>query len=107
MTPSCRVPPWDSRTVLGFSHPPRADRPRVDDDERSPVKRVQVTGPDTIEWVEVEQPSPGPHDVLLAMRACGICGSDAFYAHMGGIPPRQGATPLGHEPAAEVVEVGA
>ena len=71
------------------------------------MKRVQVTGPDTIEWVEVEQPSPGPHDVLLAMRACGICGSDAFYAHMGGIPPRQGATPLGHEPAAEVVEVGA
>jgi threonine dehydrogenase-like Zn-dependent dehydrogenase len=40
------------------------------------------------------------------MRACGICGSDALYIAYGGIPPRQGATPLGHEPAGEVVEVG-
>lgn len=71
------------------------------------MKSIQVTGPDRIEWVEIDQPTAGPRDVLLKMRACGICGSDAFYAHMGGIPPRQGATPLGHEPAAEVVEVGA
>src|SRR6476659_4977161 len=41
------------------------------------------------------------------MRACGICGSDAFYITIGGIPPRQGCTPLGHEPAGEVVDVGA
>jgi threonine dehydrogenase-like Zn-dependent dehydrogenase len=41
------------------------------------------------------------------MRACGICGSDAFYIAIGGIPPRQGCTPLGHEPAGEVVYVGA
>jgi 2-desacetyl-2-hydroxyethyl bacteriochlorophyllide A dehydrogenase len=40
------------------------------------------------------------------MRACGICGSDSFYIARGGIPPREGATPLGHEPAGEVVEVG-
>lgn len=71
------------------------------------MKSVYVTGPDTREWADVELPATGPKDVLLKMRACGICGSDAFYTHMGGIPPRQGATPLGHEPAAEVVEVGA
>jgi len=29
-----------------------------------------------------------------------------MYSHNGGIPPRIGATPLGHEPAAEIVEVG-
>jgi threonine dehydrogenase-like Zn-dependent dehydrogenase len=29
-----------------------------------------------------------------------------MYTANGGIPPRLGATPLGHEPAAEVVEVG-
>jgi threonine dehydrogenase-like Zn-dependent dehydrogenase len=40
------------------------------------------------------------------MRACGICGSDALYISMGGLPPRMGQTPLGHEPAGEVVEVG-
>jgi (R,R)-butanediol dehydrogenase/meso-butanediol dehydrogenase/diacetyl reductase len=71
------------------------------------MKSVQVTGVDTIEWVEIEKPVAGPADVLLQMKAGGICGSDALYAHMGGIPPRQGATPLGHEPAAEIVEVGA
>jgi threonine dehydrogenase-like Zn-dependent dehydrogenase len=44
--------------------------------------------------------------VLVKIRACGICGSDAFYIAIGGVPPRQGQTPLGHEPAGEVVEVG-
>ena len=71
------------------------------------MRSVHVTAPDTTAWVDVDQPVAGPADVLLRMRACGICGSDALYTANGGIPPRQGATPLGHEPAAEVVEVGA
>jgi len=71
------------------------------------VKSVRVTGPGTNEFVEIDRPEIGPRDVLLKIRACGICGSDAMYSQYGGIPPRQGATPLGHEPAAEVVEVGA
>jgi len=45
--------------------------------------------------------------VLVKMKACGICGSDHMYTTYGGIPPRQGATPLGHEPAGEIVAVGA
>lgn len=71
------------------------------------MKSVLVTGQNTIDWVDVEEPAVGPNDVLLKMKACGICGSDAMYAMYGGIPPRQGATPLGHEPAAEVAEIGA
>ncbi|GAB2466499.1 zinc-dependent alcohol dehydrogenase [Xylanimonas ulmi] len=70
------------------------------------MRTVQVTGPDVAEWVEVPEPTCGPGDVLLAIKACGICGSDAMYTAVGGIPPHQGATILGHEPAAEVVEVG-
>ncbi|MFT4124378.1 MAG: zinc-binding dehydrogenase [Microbacteriaceae bacterium] len=70
------------------------------------MKSVQVTGPDVNGWVDVPEPEVGPHDVLLRVKACGICGSDAFYSHVGGIPPRQGATPLGHEPAAEVAALG-
>jgi threonine dehydrogenase-like Zn-dependent dehydrogenase len=57
--------------------------------------------------VDVPRPEFGPADVLVRMRACGICGSDALYIAVGGIPPRQGNTPLGHEPAGEIVEVGA
>ncbi|WP_431711992.1 zinc-dependent alcohol dehydrogenase [Glutamicibacter uratoxydans] len=71
------------------------------------MKSVMVTGVDKIEWVEVDDLTTGDGEVLLKIRACGICGSDAFYAHMGGIPPHQGNTRLGHEPAAEVVEIGA
>lgn len=70
------------------------------------MRSVRVTAPDTAEWVEVDPLTPGPGDVLLRIRACGICGSDALYTHVGGIPPREGDTPLGHEPAAEVVEIG-
>jgi 2-desacetyl-2-hydroxyethyl bacteriochlorophyllide A dehydrogenase len=71
------------------------------------MKSVIVTGPGTVEVIEVPTPSAGPQDVLVRVRACGICGSDSFYIARGGIPPREGATPLGHEPAGEVVEVGA
>ena len=71
------------------------------------MKSVLVTGPGTTAVVDVPRPTTGPGDVLVKMRACGICGSDGFYIEIGGIPPRQGETPLGHEPAGEVVEVGA
>ncbi|GAA5026958.1 zinc-binding dehydrogenase [Microbacterium fluvii] len=71
------------------------------------MKTLMVTAPDTAEWVETERPAAGPADIVVGIRACGICGSDSLYVHVGGIPPRQGQTPLGHEPAGEVVEVGA
>nr|GID89930.1 threonine dehydrogenase [Actinoplanes derwentensis] len=66
-----------------------------------------VTGPGQTAIVEVPRPEIGPADVLVRMRASGICGSDSLYISVGGIPPRQGATPLGHEPAGEIAEVGA
>jgi 2-desacetyl-2-hydroxyethyl bacteriochlorophyllide A dehydrogenase len=71
------------------------------------MKSVVVTGPDTTEVIDVERPAVGATDALIRVRACGICGSDGFYIHIGGIPPRQDATPLGHEIAGEVVELGA
>lgn len=71
------------------------------------MKAAMVTGPGKSGVVEADRPQAGPNDVLVAMRACGICGSDAFYITIGGVPPRQGHMPLGHEPAGEVVEVGA
>lgn len=71
------------------------------------MKAVIVTGPGSTETREVEHPDVGPTDVLVKIRACGVCGSDGFYITIGGIPPRQGHTPLGHEPAGQVVEVGA
>jgi L-iditol 2-dehydrogenase len=51
---------------------------------------------------------PGPHDVLIAIRAVGLCGSDVHYWHEGRIGPFVVTKPiiLGHECSGEVVEVG-
>jgi 2-desacetyl-2-hydroxyethyl bacteriochlorophyllide A dehydrogenase len=65
-----------------------------------------VTAPGQTRVVELAMPAIGPADVLVKMRACGICGSDALYISLGGLPPRQGKMPLGHEPAGEVAAVG-
>ena len=32
--------------------------------------------PGSVELREVEVPSPGPHDVIVEVRAVGVCGSD-------------------------------
>ena len=65
-----------------------------------------MTAPGQTKVVELAMPAIGPADVLVKMRACGICGSDALYISLGGLPPRQGKMPLGHEPAGEVAAVG-
>jgi L-iditol 2-dehydrogenase len=70
------------------------------------MKVSMVTGPGETKVVDAPKPTVGPTDVLVKMRACGICGSDTLYISLGGLPPRQGKMPLGHEPAGEVVEVG-
>jgi threonine dehydrogenase-like Zn-dependent dehydrogenase len=52
-----------------------------------------------------ERPEPGPTDVIVVIRACGICGSDLTYIKSGGIPPGQ-ITRLGHESAGDVIAIG-
>ncbi len=52
-------------------------------------------------------PSRGPKDVVVKMKAVGICGSDLSYVKWGGIMREPGGvTPIGHEGAGEVMEVG-
>ena len=56
---------------------------------------------------EVDDPKPGARDVLIDVKACGICGSDLSYIKMGGIMRQPGGvTPIGHEAAGEVAFVG-
>ncbi|MDP3675327.1 MAG: alcohol dehydrogenase catalytic domain-containing protein [Novosphingobium sp.] len=52
------------------------------------------------------RPRPGPHDVVVKMKACGICGSDLSYIKHGGIPTPGTLTALGHEGAGEIMFVG-
>jgi L-iditol 2-dehydrogenase len=53
---------------------------------------------------ELSQPRPGPGQVLLAVRAAGICGTDLHIYHDE--YPTQPPVVLGHELAGEVVAVG-
>ena len=55
---------------------------------------------------DCERGAPGPKDVVVRMKACGICGSDLSYIKMGGIPLPGTKTALGHEASGEVIEVG-
>jgi (R,R)-butanediol dehydrogenase / meso-butanediol dehydrogenase / diacetyl reductase len=75
------------------------------------MKSVQTAAPGTVEVAEIERPVPGLRDVLVRVRACGICGTDAAFVQMGGMPVgpegQTAAIPLGHEPAGEIVEAGA
>ncbi|MFF9457153.1 zinc-dependent alcohol dehydrogenase [Streptomyces flaveolus] len=77
------------------------------------MKSLQTSGINKTEVVEVERPVPGSKDVLIRIRACGICGTDTTFLRMGGMPTHAHlggdlvSIPLGHEPAGEIVETGA
>jgi hypothetical protein len=43
------------------------------------MKAIMVTAPGQVEAVDVPEPTPGPRDIVIRPRACGICGSDAYY----------------------------
>jgi 2-desacetyl-2-hydroxyethyl bacteriochlorophyllide A dehydrogenase len=54
-----------------------------------------------------EPPAAGDNDVVVRVKACGICGSDLTYIKLGGILRQEGGvTPIGHEFAGEVAQVG-
>jgi (R,R)-butanediol dehydrogenase/meso-butanediol dehydrogenase/diacetyl reductase len=59
----------------------------------------------TIAVEEAPEPVAGPGDVVLAVKACGICGSD-LHTYLEGALVEPGQV-MGHEFAGEVVEVGA
>jgi 2-desacetyl-2-hydroxyethyl bacteriochlorophyllide A dehydrogenase len=75
------------------------------------MKSVQTGAKNTIDVVETERPVPGPKDVLIRIRACGICGTDTFFVQSGGTPYNADGSVvsllLGHEPAGEIAELGA
>lgn len=75
--------------------------------EWMPVARVHGPGDMRIDQVPV--PEVGPHDVLVRVRATGICGSDLGYVAAGGLGggvPLPEPLALGHEFAGVVARVG-
>jgi len=67
------------------------------------MKAAVVKSNSNIEIKNIENQSVGPGDILVKMRACGICGSDVekVFGKYG-----QPSMRLGHEPAGTIIEVG-
>ncbi len=71
------------------------------------MRVVNIHGENDVRLDPVDPPAPGKSDVVVKVKACGICGSDLSYIKIGGIHRKPGGvTPIGHEAAGEVIAVG-
>lgn len=66
------------------------------------MRAALARAPGRIEIVEMETPRPGPGELLVAMKAVGLCGSDVHPWYVATKAPAV----LGHETAGVVVETG-
>ena len=69
------------------------------------MKAAVLRGIDDLRLEEVDDPSPGRDEVLIRIKACGVCGTDI---HMWEGKNNEGTFPFipGHEWSGEVMEVG-
>lgn len=51
-------------------------------------------------------PAPGPEEVLINVKACGICGSDIHIVYEGVTPTAYSPITLGHEPSGVITLLG-
>ena len=72
--------------------------------EIASMKAVVVTGLNEFAVEDLELSPPGPHEVRVDMKACGLCMSD--YHVIGGALPTPLPCVVGHEGAGVVAEVG-
>lgn len=68
------------------------------------MKAAVITKPGSIELATVDDPAPGPREVVVDVAACGLCGTD-LHILQGEFAPKLPIIP-GHEFAGEVVAVG-
>ena len=69
------------------------------------MKAAVISSPGVVRVESVEDPTPGPRDVVVKVAACGLCGTD-LHILQGEFAPTLPIIP-GHEFAGEVVALGA
>ena len=70
------------------------------------MKALVLTQYGCFEYKDVPDPEAGPNDVLIAVKACGICGSDV-HGMDGSTGRRLPPIIMGHEAAGVICETGA
>jgi len=69
------------------------------------MKALLLTAPSVLELTDFAEPEIGPGEVLVRVRACGICGSD-IHGWDGSSGRRQPPLIMGHEASGEIARVG-
>ena len=69
------------------------------------MRSLIYKGPGTLELVEKDIPVPKPNEVLLKVKACGICGSDV-HGYLGLTGRRLSGVAMGHEFSAVISGIG-
>ena len=69
------------------------------------MKALVLTKPGRLEYGDLPTPAPSPDEVLVAVRACGICGSDV-HGLDGSTGRRQPPLVMGHEASGVIAAVG-
>jgi len=70
------------------------------------MKALQLTAYHQLDFVDLPEPVPGPDEVLIRVKACGICGSDV-HGLDGSTGRRRPPLVMGHEAAGVVAALGA
>jgi L-iditol 2-dehydrogenase len=71
------------------------------------MKAAFLYGINDLKIIDIKEPEPGPNDILVRIKACGVCPTDVAawmegpHVHEVSYP-----IPLGHEWAGDVIEVG-
>ena len=71
------------------------------------IHQINIQGPDILSLDLVNYPNMGANDLIVAIKYCGICGTDLSYLSSGGLMgPQKEPMPLGHEMSGVVIEIG-
>jgi L-iditol 2-dehydrogenase len=69
------------------------------------MKALLLTAPSKLELVDFPEPQPADDEVVVRIRACGICGSD-IHGWDGSTGRRRPPLIMGHEASGEIVAAG-
>lgn len=69
------------------------------------MKALLLTEYKKLEYIDFPEPEIGPNDLMIRVRACGICGSD-IHGYDGSTGRRKPPLIMGHEASGEIAAVG-